>query len=518
MALGENEAIDYRLALHEDIAVGMAAGYARNRRYRFHDDPEINPVGVVNLHITPGVGHGLGNLYAADISNTPLVVTAGNNSLDHRHHEPALSGNLLEMVDQFTKWNAEVLDVDSLPTMLRRAFRVAMTPPTGPVFLSLPLDVMSEPEPLGPIPSAGRGDPTQVTRASERLIESEQPVFVVGDAIARTGTDAIEAAVDLAEATGARVYAEMLASEVNFPSAHEQFISFLPLDADVAKEALDTDLVAFIGVSTNMPLTSFEGTLVDRDTTCLYISDDSREIGKNHPVDAGIIGDPGTIMKELTTLVEAEIPAETREKRLNDLPDKQSSTSSESTSTESLTKVELANSLYDVVPEAYLVDEAITASWALKLYSDWEFKPEHYQLNKGAGLGYGLPAAVGAAIAEQERDTPRPVVGYVGDGSSLYYPQSLYSAARYDVDLTIVIPDNRSYEVLKSNVVGMFGGERSDYTFTGMDFDPAIDFEKNAASQGVSAAIVQNRDQFESELEQSIESNGTTLLDVQISE
>jgi benzoylformate decarboxylase len=135
-ALSDSD-LEYVLGLHEDIAVGMASGYASTRRYHSHHDDDVMPAGVVNLHITPGLAHGIGNVYAAKFAGTPLVITAGNHERDFRHEEPLLYGDLAEMVDQFTKWSAEVLSVEALPTMVRRAFRVALTPPTGPVFLGL---------------------------------------------------------------------------------------------------------------------------------------------------------------------------------------------------------------------------------------------------------------------------------------------------------------------------------------------------------------------------------------------
>ena len=193
--------IEYALAAHEDVAVGMAAGYASTRRYEA-DDRTGTPAGVVNLHVAPGVAHGLGNLYGASIAGAPLVVTAGAHSLDFRHEEPILDGDLAALTDQFTKWSAEVTDVSALPTMLRRAFRVATTPPTGPVFLSLPLDVTmaatdADPEPLGPIQNPGAGDPSAVERAADLLVDADDPVLVVGDHVPRhgawSGTDPVDA-------------------------------------------------------------------------------------------------------------------------------------------------------------------------------------------------------------------------------------------------------------------------------------------------------------------------------------
>ena len=198
-ALSKSDDLEYVLGLHEDIAVGMAGGYASTRRYHAHHDPDVNPLGFVNLHIAPGLAHGLGNLYAAKIAGVPLVVTAGNHSTDFRHEEPILSGDLVEMTDQFTKWSDEVLDVSALPQMLRRAVRVALTPPTGPVFLGLPLDVTRDeiderPGRLGPIPDAGAGDADQLDLAADLVAEADNPRMVVGDLVARAG--AVEEATD----------------------------------------------------------------------------------------------------------------------------------------------------------------------------------------------------------------------------------------------------------------------------------------------------------------------------------
>ncbi|WP_117364074.1 thiamine pyrophosphate-binding protein [Natrarchaeobaculum sulfurireducens] len=523
-AIGTSD-LEYVLGLHEDIAVGMAGGYAQTRRYHAHHDDDVLPVGVANLHIAPGLAHGLGNLYAAKLVGAPLVVTAGNHSTDFRHEEPILSGDLVGMAEEFCKWSAEVLDASALPTMLRRAFRVAMTPPTGPVFLGLPLDVMletvdAEPEPLGPVPNAGSGDPGQLAHAAELLAEADNPVLVVGDHIARSGEDAVAAAVDLAEVAGLRVHGEILSCEVNFPTDHDQWVSYIPPDEGLASTLLDADTLVFAGCSTNTTLTRHEEPLVDADATCIHLGDDAWQLGKNEHADAAVLGDPGLVMGNLVEHVQTLVDAETLESRLehvaavSEMVETQVAAMGEDDGGDDprASKAELVDEMERVASDAYIVDEGVTSKYAM--LTRWDLAPEQYISNKGGGLGYGLPAAVGAAIAEGQRETPRDVIGFIGDGSYQYYPHALYSAARSEVDLTVVVSDNRNYRILKDNTLKLMGGEEADYAFVGMDFDPPVDLVKNAESHGARARLVETPDEIADALEDALAHDGVDVLDV----
>ncbi|MEM4782151.1 MAG: thiamine pyrophosphate-binding protein [Halalkalicoccus sp.] len=515
--------IEYVLGLHEDIAVGMAGGYASTRRYHAHRDPDVCPVGVANLHLAPGLAHGLGNLYAAKIAGAPVVVTAGNHSTDFRHEEPILSGDLVDLAEEFTKWSAEVLDVAALPAMVRRAFRVALTPPTGPVFLALPLDVMmaetdAKPERLGEIPTAGGGDPVQLDRAAALLAAADAPTMVVGDQIARAGSDAVDAAVELAEAAGLRVHGEILSCEVNFPTAHEQWVSYVPPDEDLAARLMDSDTLVFAGCSTNTTLTRHEGPLVDPETTCIHLGPDAWELGKHQPADAAVLGDPGEVVAALAERVEGDEGV--REERLNRVREAKAALADALDSIgrggdaddPRASKAELVDALREAVPDAYVVDEGVTAKYAL--LTRWPLESEGMISNKGGGLGYGLPAAVGAAIAEGEREEPRDVLGFIGDGSYLYYPHTLYSAARHGVDLTVLIADNRNYRILKDNTIKLFGGTDADHEYVGMDFEPPVDLVANARSHGADAELVETPEGIAPAVKRAVERDGPTVLDV----
>jgi benzoylformate decarboxylase len=525
-ALADSD-LAYVLGLHEDVAVGMAAGYAQTRRYHSHHDDSVRPLGVVNLHITPGLAHGLGNLYGASVAGAPLLVTAGNHGTDFRHEEPILSGDLEAMADQFCKWSAEVLDPDALPTMLRRAVRVALTPPTGPVFLGLPLDTMlaetdAEPERLGPIPPAGRGDARQVADAAELLADAENPVLVVGDEIARAGHEAVQAAVDFAEATGARVHGEILACEIDFPTDHDQWVSYVPPDEQLASTLMNTDTLVFAGCSTNTTLTRHEAPLVPADATCVHLSPDAWELGKNQPADAAVIGDLGATLSELADLARDAIPDAEREARLErvdmigTMASQQMAEMGDDTdeSEPVASKAELVDALREVAPDAFVVDEGVTAKDAM--LTRWPMEAEQYVSNKGGGLGYGLPASVGAAIAESMRPDPRDVLGFVGDGSYLYYPHALYSAVRYDVDLTVVIPDNRNYRILKDNAVELFDADESNLDLVGMDFHPPVDIPANAESHGARGERIEDPDRIAGAVESALARDGPDVLDVAV--
>ncbi len=521
--------LEYVLGLQEDVAVGMAAGYATTL-LGAADEFDRAPVGVANLHVTPGMAHGLGNLYGAYHAGAPVVVTAGTHDRDFRYEEPILEGDLLEMTRQFTKYAHEVLDVAALPTVLRRAVKIATTPPTGPVFLGLPVDVMmtetdDDPEPLDPVvPNAGRGDPAAIERAADALVEADDPVLVLGDRVGRhralSGTDPVEAAIDLAEASGARVHGEILAYQVNFPTDHDQWVSPIPPYEDLATTLLNTDTVVFVGCAMTTTLLPHEKRLVPEDATVVAISDEPHDVGKNFPA-IGVNGDAGLVMADLAERVADRLPDEERENRLSavaamrQFANQRMAEEAESDDPDDprASKAELVDALADVVgDDAYVVDEGVTARYAL--VTRWDQPPGNRIGNKGGGLGYGLPAAVGAAIAEDLRDDPRDVIGYVGDGSYLYYPNTLYSAARHDVDLTVVVPDNRNYRILKENTLQLFGGDHGDHDYVGMDFDPPVDIPKNAESHGARGELVEDPDRIGAAVAEAIDESGPTVLDV----
>lgn len=514
--------LEYVLALHEDIAVGMAGGYATTRTYHSHDDPSVMPLGVANLHIAPGVAHGLGNLLDAFHAGAPILVTAGDHTLAHGTREPNLVGDLVTMTEQFTKWSARIEDVDVLPTMMRRAVRTALTPPTGPVFLGLPMDVARAEtaetvEPLGGIPDAGQGDPRQVGLAAEALATADEPVLVVGDEVARSG--AVAAVTRLAEAMGARTHGEFKSSQVAFPMDHDLWAGRLPRDQSRAHGLLSTDTVAFVGVVSNVPTNPLEVDLLGMETTCIQVSPCAWELGKNYRADIAVLGDPARAADAIADRVGEHVDRATVKARVATAESAENGGKSDITrsvpaDSPYASAAELGAAMHRAAPDVRVVAEAPTSVGAVK--SAYAFGPGDYMANRGGGLGYGLPAALGSVVAEGLRENPQDILAFLGDGSYLYYPQTLYTAARYGLDLTVVVADNRNYRILKDNTLRLFGGEDDEYDYVGMDFEPPVDFSTNAASHGATGQLVKAPDDVESEVKEALAEAGPTVLDVLI--
>ena len=518
--------LEYVLTLHEDVAVGAAAGFASTRRYHAHRDPDVLPLGVVNVHVAPGMAHGLSNLHGAAFAGAPLLVTAGSHPSSHRTREPVLEGDMLGMVEPYTKWAVRVEDAADLPRIVRRAVQTALTPPTGPVFIDLPVDVQNQrtsatPERLGHVPTAGPGDPEAIDRAAEVLAAAQEPVFVVGDGLARAGPKAVEGTVRLAEALGARVHGELFLSEAAFPTGHEQWVSFLPLDSARSAELIDVDTLLFAGCSTNVPPFDPPDEFVPDTATTVHVGVDARHLGKNEPGDATVLGDPCDVMVTLAERLDGTVPAsilEARRDRILAVERAETRRRREAVPTdpsgETPSKLDLAEALVAVIEDERLVDEGVTAGFLLR--DELPLDDERFLATKGGGLGYGLPAAIGSAIAESLTDAPRPVIGFVGDGALQYYPQALYTAVRsVDAPLTIVVVDNDGYGILREADV-----RRGVASPAPLSFGGGIDPVTIARGYGLPATQVgpKTHADLTAGLRSALDADGPSLVNVEVFE
>jgi benzoylformate decarboxylase len=295
--LAQRDDLQYILSLHEAVALAMAAGYAE----------ASGKIGVTNFHVAPGLGNALGLIYTAYMGRSPLLVTAGQQDRRMQLEEPLLWGDLVQMARPYTKWSYEIPSPADLPQAVRRAIKVALTPPTGPVFLSLPMDVLEASVDLDLAP-APRLDlrpgplPELVAQAAEVLCMAQNPTIIVGDRVSKSG--ALAEAVELAETLGARVYGEPQANSIAFPADHPLFAGVLPSLSQGVRRALEpADVLLVIGLNLFQPfLYAAKGPLPEH-ATVVQIDSDPWEVGKNYPVKVGVLSDPKAAMAQLTPLV-----------------------------------------------------------------------------------------------------------------------------------------------------------------------------------------------------------------------
>jgi benzoylformate decarboxylase len=515
--LAQRDDLRYILSLHEGVALAMAAGYAE----------ASGKIGVSNFHVAPGLGNALGLIYTAYMGRTPLLVTAGQQDRRMQLEEPLLWGDLVQMARPYTKWSYETSRPEDLPQAVRRAIKVAMTPPTGPVFLSLPMDVLEASVDLDLSPTA-RPDlrpgplPELLAQAAEVLCAATNPTIIVGDRVSKSA--GLAEAVELAETLGARVYAEPQANSVAFPSDHPLFAGVLPGLSQGIRRALEpADVLLVVGLNLFQPfLYAARGPLPDG-MTVVHIDSDPWEVGKTYPVRVGILSDPKAAMAPLTSLLRQRMTAAQhdaasqrlraeRELRVQERRSLESRTA-EDDAKDPMSPLVLMREIAHALPaDAVVVNESITAGGTLRAWLKLQDEKSFFQA-KGGGLGFGLPAVVGVKLALPQR----PVVGLIGEGSAMYAIQGLWTAAHYDLPAVFVICNNAQYRILKSGLLA-FGSEPAKQgKFVGMDLvQPEIDFVALAESLGVSAERVTKPNDVGPALRQALSHPGPSLIDVPI--
>ena len=512
-ALSGRDEPQYVLALQEATAVGMADAYAR-----LSGRPSF-----VNLHTVAGLANGLGNLTNAAAAGTPMVVTAGQQDRRHLIAEPLLSGDLVGLARPLVKWSHEVRALGELGTTIRRAFRLAAAPPTGPVFLGIPMDVLEEAgEALLPPRSEVDDAPTggSLGELADLLAGAERPALVVGNELARS--NGLAAAVELAEALGAPVHGQPLNSFLVFPSAHPLWRGPLPMEAPGIAAALAAyDRVLVLGADAFLVYPYAPGRPVPEGVELLQIHPDPAQLGRTHAVRLGVLGDPARCAAELVRLLAGRIPAERRQRALaegdawrGEAVVGLAAQVIEGRESTPLGPAAAVQAVVSRLPEdGVLVDEAITASlFARALHQGTD--PTSYLWSGAGALGWGVPAALGAKLAAPER----PVVCIVGDGSFMYAPQALWTAARYRLNVLTVVLDNREYRILKHGLDRMEGVSAASGSYVGLDLgDPGIDFVALAASHGIAARRVDGADELEQAVGEGLGAGEPQLLHVPIS-
>lgn len=514
-ALAGADDLRYVLGLQEATVVGMADGYAQ----------ATGRPAFVNLHTSAGLGNAVGNLTNARATRTPLVVTAGQQDYRHIVAEPLLSGPLVELAGGAVKWGHEVRTAAELGAVARRAFHSAMSPPSGPVFVSLPMDMLDH-EVQGAAPAQSRIVPAGVADGLDEmadLLASRTPgrlAIVVGDAVATSG--GVAAAVALAEALGAPVHGSPLHGRGVFPPAHPLWQGMLPPAADRIRGALGAyDTVLLVGEQAFLVYPYTEGPALPPEVELLHISPDPEQLGRVWPVHLGLAGSPRPTMEALHALLKGRVDAaaaadalaEAGRRRAEEIAALEE-TARERYGAAPMHPMAAAHALVRAMPpDALVVDEAITTGGYVRGFHHWT-EPGRYFFCTGGGLGWGMPAACGVSLAHGGE----PVLCVVGDGSAMYSPQALWTAAAEGLPVVFAVVNNRQYKILKGYLAGRSGPAAQSGRYLGMDLDePPVDFLSLAASMAVDATRVDHTDDVGDAVAAALASGRPHVLELPIS-
>ncbi|MGY3440441.1 MULTISPECIES: thiamine pyrophosphate-binding protein [unclassified Bradyrhizobium] len=514
-ALKDHPDLTYVMAMQESLVVAMADGFSR----------ASGKLVACNVHVAPGLGNAMGSLYNASFTGTPLILTAGQQEQGHGLTEPVLYGPLVQMATPLVKWAVEVTRLEDLPRIVRRAAKIATTPPTGPVFISLPGDILNAEAgiELGRstrVDSRVRPSEESLKALAARILKAERPVIIVGDEIVKS--DALREAADLAETLGCPAWQSSTPYGSHFLSESPSFMGAIARLQKVARDVLAPHdlLIALGGDPLRMSVYSEVDPLPDG-LSIVQVGLVDSDLARNYGAEIAVKADVKETLRALVpALKEAGGSAlEARARQGLAALAAKNWTAKRKALVEQISKANqtspidpdwLALQVVEAMPDnAILVDEGLTSSRqiiALRAHRD---RYGYHALASG-GIGWGLPASVGVSLANPQR----PVVCYSGDGSSMYSIQSLWTAANHKLPLTFIIVNNGGYRIIKQRLLAFHG----DDNYVGMDFiDPPVDFTGVARSLGLEAMKVTDPQELKGVLKSAFSRPGAKLIEVVVS-
>lgn len=502
--------LKFVLGLQEAVVMGMADGFAR----------ASHRLAAANVHVMPGLGNAMGALYNAKFSGSPVILTAGQQEQGHGLLEPLLYEPLLPVAQPLVKWAVEVTRAADLPRIVHRAAKIALTPPTGPVFISLPGDVLDETlalelgQPVR-VDAATRPSDDTLARLAQALRSAKRPAILAGQELARH--DAFAEAAELAERLGAAVFGEPVPYSATFPTEHPAYLGALTRQQPQVRAALEPfDLLLCLGadllrMSVYSPVEPLPAGM-----PVIHISERAHELGKNYATELAVNANVKHTLKALLPLLQ-DLPRESA--RLVELQKSNWSAQRERLREQALRAIDttpidpalLALRFTEALPrDAVVVDEGMVSTTSLPKLLALRDTRAYHGLASG-GLGFALPGAVGIGLAQPGR----PVAAIVGDGSAMYGIQALWTAAHEQLPITYVIANNRGYRIIKERLLSFRGTER----FTGMDIrEPDLDFVGLATSFGLPATRVAHPNDLAPALHEAFASGRPNLIDVRVAD
>ncbi|RJF70562.1 benzoylformate decarboxylase [Rhodopseudomonas palustris] len=480
--------IDYVLALQEASAVAMADGYAQATRN----------AGFVNLHSAAGVGNALGNIYTAFKNQTPLVITAGQQARSLLPLQAFLGAERAsEFPRPYVKYSVEPARAEDVPAAIARAYYVAMQPPCGPTFVSVPIDDWARPAAPVPARSVTRelGPEHGAMQAlAEALATAKKPALVVGPAVDRAA--AVGLMVQVAERANAPVWVSPFSARCSFPERHPLFAGFLPASPGQLSEALGAyDVVVVIGAPVFTFHVEGHAAIFDGGTQLFQITDDA-DAASVTPLGTSILA---TMTPALSLLLE-RLP---QAKRAAPAPRAVPPTPQAS---DPMPAEFLLDALSKAMPNnAVLIEEAPSHRLAMQKYMPMRGQNSFATMASG-GLGWSLPASAGFALANDRRRT----VCLIGDGSAMYSVQALWTAAQRKLPLTVIILNNAGYGAMRS-----FSQVMQVRNVPGLEL-PNIDFVQLAQSMGCAAERVSRCEDLSAALSRALSHDGVFVLEAML--
>jgi len=483
----------YVLGLQEASVLAMADGFAQVR----------NKPALVNLHTAAGTGNAMGSLVASYKANTPLIVTAGQQTREMALLDPYLNNREATMFPQpWVKWAYEPARAEDVPAAFMQAYVVAMQPPRGPVFLSIPLDDWDKPA-LGSAvlrDVSGRiaPDADRLATFADRISRAKRPLLLLGPEVDRDG--GWEAGIAFAEKLKAPVYGSSLPDRISFPENHPLARGPLPMTIAGVNDALQGyDLVIAIGAQVFRYYPFVAGDFLPEGTEVLQITSDPH-LSAIAPVGDSLIGSVRTCLERLVDMI--DVPAARTAPAPRTLP--------EPTGVEPTSAPLTADDVYHVIrtvkpDDAALVNES-TSTMAQQLTWCPTTHSNSYFATPSGGIGWGVPAAVGIALGDRERGVDRHVVATIGDGSFQYSIQAIWTAAQHKLPIVFVAFRNGAYEILKS-----FAELEKTPGVPGLDL-PGLDIESLARGFGLRAVTVDGTESLAKEFNAALEADGPTVI------
>ena len=478
----------YVLALHERSAAGIALGYAMAK----------GTAAFVNLHSIASAGNGLSAIIDAHYGHVPLVITTGQQDRRQALAEPFLVSRAVEVVKPYVKWAYEPLRAEDVPAAIARGYYLAMQPPRGPVFISIPMDDWNrpcQPVPTRKVSQTVSPDSAALDEVVLALEASRNPAIVAGPQIEEDS--AWQEVVALAEHLNASVYQDPIASRWTFPRTHPLFRGGLfPAQQPLAEQLAEHDTVVVLGAPVFLYYAYVPGNAI-RPGTKLF------QITNSHSDAASAI--TGTSIVGNIAIAAQCIRGRVRH-RQTAAPAPQTKPT-EPKPEHPITPVYLFSILNRLLPpHAVIAEECPSSKGDLDRYIQLDEPGSFYSVRSGI-LGFGLPLAVGLQMANPKRRVICPV----GDGSAQYSIQALWTTVQHNLPVIFIVLRNNDYSALR--------GFR-DFTNVGPNVPgieiPGIDTAKIAQGYGMPAAEVDRPEDLVPALTQALAAKGPYLISVNV--